>query len=130
MVNFNSEATVGVPAEDVEKISILQRRYDFIEAVESYNKQVFRKIQPDSSVVRARLMSLFLEVYAMLKRRLEQEVFSNVEKICTTGEEFNEVMSAFLIINNELDVVRLIKIDTRVVYNERNVEEENKIKGF
>jgi len=130
MVNFNSEATVGVPAEDVEKISILQRRYDFIEAVESYNKQKFRQINSDLSVVRARLMSLFLELHAMLKRRLTQEVFSEVQNFCISAESFDQVMSAFITINTELDIIKLIKIDSRVVYNERDVEEENKIKGF
>ena len=39
MVDFNNDITVGIPAADIERVSILQRRYDFIEAFEVFNIQ-------------------------------------------------------------------------------------------
>jgi len=39
MVDFNSDVMVGMPAIDIERVSILQRRYEFIDAFEFYKKK-------------------------------------------------------------------------------------------
>lgn len=53
-MDFNNETTVGIPAADVERISILQRRYDMIEALEDYKKKRLNGVGVTLSIVRAR----------------------------------------------------------------------------
>jgi len=132
MVDFNNEATIGTPAADVEKISILQRRYDLIEAFEQYKKGRLANVGTSLSITRARLISLFLELQATLERRLTKDkkyqelkdlIFAN-----SLTEE--EILSAIYIINRELDKINLTKIDNQRVYDSTSVETENKEKGY
>lgn len=138
MVDFNNEITVGVPAVDVQKISILQRRYDLIEAFEHYKKGRLNGAGMTLALAKARLISLFLELQALLKRRLEAKGKNNkgldydtIYKIVfdpkATEEDFLEV---FFSINEELDNMRLTRVDNQTAYNSRNVEEENRVKGY
>lgn len=129
MVDFNNEATIGTPATDVVKISILERRYDVIEAFEHYKKKKFDGIQAPLSIVRARLMSLFLEIQAMLKRKMKPEDYVLLVK-GVGADKYDEVMAAFIEINEFVDELRLTRIDNQRVYNSQDVEEENKVKGF
>jgi hypothetical protein len=129
VVDFNNEATIGTPASEVVKILILQRRYDMMEALEQYNKLQNQDQEADISVARARLFSLFLEIQAMLKRRLTKEeyddLFSQVE-----SSNKNQIMKAIYSINEQMDKISLTKIDTKRVYDTTRVEKENKIKGL
>lgn len=131
MVDFNNETTVTTPPSDIVKISILQRRYDLIEAYEDYKKRRFNGVNISLSVVRARLISMFLEIQAALKRRLELEDYTLIKNKCL-GKEITEeeVLDTIFKINEELDSMRLIVPDTARVYNKFRVEEENKEKGF
>lgn len=130
MVDFNNDATVGTPAVDVERISILQRRYDLIEAIEYYRKKRLDGAAFPISVVRSRLFSLFLEVQACLKRRLKPEDYNNLFSICYDSKEELELLDAVYKINEVLDELRLTRIDTQKVYDSTDTEAENKIKGF
>ena len=130
MVDFNNEATIGTPALEVEKISILQRRYDFIEALEDYKKKRMMNSQQPLSYASARLFSLFLEVSAMLQRRLKPEDFALLKINCYACSEELRMLESFTIINRELDTIQLIKIDTSKVYDATDIEAENKIKGY
>jgi len=131
MVDFNNEATIGTPAGDVERISILQRRYDLIEAYESYKKARFQGANASLSISRARLISLFVELQASLERRFTSEVYKELrEKIFSDSLEEPDFIEAVFTINRELDKMRLITIDTQKVYDSLDVEEENKIKGY
>ena len=144
MVNFNNDATVGIPATDIEKISILQRRYDLIEAIEAYYKNKFKGIAGETSIISARLMSLFYEIQAMLKRRhtpkakkkgaatKADDTFEKIKKVCTstTTIKIEDVVNVLELINDELDVVRLTRIDTQKVYDETDIEEELKEQGY
>ena len=130
MVDFNNEATVGTPAVDIERISILRRRYDFIEAWEDYKKQSYQGVSAGLNVVRARLFSLFLELQAMIKRRKSNDYNKIVETIKNKSSTETDILDIFVLINEELDAIKLTKIDTQRVYDSSNVEEENEIKGF
>lgn len=125
MVDFNNESTVSTPAVDVVKILILQRRNDFIEALEAYRKEIYRGIHTDNSIVKSRLNSLFLEVSAALKRSLKEEDFEALrEKITTDKIEYLE--EAFLMLNTWLDDKHIIRVDNKKTYDRRRVENENK----
>ena len=130
MVDFNNETTVGTPAVDVERISILQRRYDLIEAVEDYKKKRYAGAGMALNIVRARLFSMFLEIQACLKRRLKPEQYTALLKTCLTDTQEERILEAIYWINEVLDEIRLTRIDTQQVYDRMDVEAENKMKGF
>lgn len=138
MVDFNNETTIGTPATEVEKISILQRRYDLIEAYEAYKKGRLGMVEANLSITRARLISLFLELQASLKRRLfkkaEGQTKNEYEKLKDSifADKLNEeqLLKVIFRINEELDEMRLIRVDNQKVYDSTDVEEENKEKGY
>lgn len=129
MVDFNNEATVGTPATEVVKILLLQRRYDLMEALEKYYKDKFQQTETDLTIVKARLLTLFLEMQAGLKRRLKKTEYDLlIQKInADTESELNE---AILTLNEELDKINLTKIDTRKVFDTSRALLENKVKGL
>lgn len=130
MVDFNNETTIGTPAIDVERISILQRRYDVIEALEDYKKKRFMGSGSPISYVRARLFSLFVEIQAYLKRTISKVDYDKLLDTCLTCKDEEGLIEALFIINERLDAMRLIRIDTQKVYDATSVEGEDKIKGF
>lgn len=130
MVDFNSGETIGRPAVDVVKISILQRRYDFIEAYEDFKKKRLAGAAAPLSIVRARLISFFLEIQACLKRRYKSDDFKEVHKDVFNSEDEDKILDLFYNFNEELDNINLTRIDTEKVYNKLRVEEENKMKGY
>lgn len=129
MVDFNNEATIGTPAGDVVKILILQRHYDLLEAVEHYNKQVAMGQEANISTVKARLYTLFIQIQAMLKRRLPSKEYEDFKEQIQSDDD-QKILEAIYRINEELDKINLTKIDTKKVYDSTNVEKENKVKGL
>jgi hypothetical protein len=131
MVNFNNDATIGTPAIDIQRVSILQRRYELIETFEDYKKKAYRNDAVPIHTVRARLLSLFIEIQATLKRRMKEPVYTKLRNIVKNSNSTeDEIYSVIEQINEELDIMRLIRIDTQKVYDSTNVEEENKEKGY
>lgn len=129
MVDFNNEVTVGTPAVDVVRILILQRRSDLIEALERYNKQEYQNSTPDISVVRARLVSLFIELQAGLKRRLKVKQYEDLlEKVYAGDKE--SIYWCIDYINNYLDEIRLTRLDNKPQVDKTNWEEHNKAYGY
>lgn len=125
MVDFNNESTITTPAADVVKILILQRRNDFLEALEAYNKEKARGIQTDISIVKSRLMSLFLEIQPALRRTYSAEDYEELQVLIDARDE-QEIIRAFIAINTWLDDKKLIRIDTRKQYDRTIAENENK----
>jgi hypothetical protein len=130
MVDFNNDTTVGTPAVDVERISILQRRYDVIEALEDYKKKRMMGSESPISFVRARLFSLFVELQAYLKRKLSEKDYNDLLNTCLNDNNEDNLVKAMFRINEELDSLRLIKVDTHIAYDATNVEEESRVKKF
>ncbi len=131
MVDFNNDSTIGTPAVDIERISILQRRYHLIEAYEEYKIKKYFGSQIPIHVVRARMLSLFIEIQATLKRRLKKNEYDELRKKVisekTTDDEVYELIET---INEELDEMRLTRVDTQKVYDSTDVEAENEVKGY
>jgi hypothetical protein len=131
MVDFNNETTIGTPASDVEKISILQRRYELIEALEHYKKQNFQGINAPLVYVQARLLSLFVQLYSSLKRRIPKTDFEALEKgVLRKDLKEAELLPIIFMLSDELDKIHLTRIDNETVYDSTSVEKENKVKGY
>lgn len=131
MVDFDNETTVGMPAVDVERILILERRYNLFEALEKFNRSRMIGAEGDMSIVRARLFSMFLEIDAMLKRQMQDEDFTKLKRqIMSTDATEEEMLTSIQTINEILDKVQLTRIDTRIRYDSRRVEVENDQKGL
>ena len=134
MVNFEGEATVGIPAAEVEKITILQRRFELFEALEDYNKNQLSGRNIPTAIVKASLRTLFLEIQAMLKRRYDKsgnkENYHKLRRACMESNDMPTIINAIYTLNEDLDKIKLTMIDTQRQYDSTNVEEENKIKGY
>lgn len=129
MVDFNNEATISTPATEVIKIEILERRYNLIEAVEAYNKQIASGVQAETGIVKARLLSLFMEVHPALERGFKSKDREEL-LLLLDSDEFRDLMRGFFIINAWLDKVRLTRIDNKAQYDRTITEEENKATGL
>lgn len=130
MVNFNNDTTIGRPAVDVERISILQRRYDMIEAFEAYKKSRMLGMDVDLSIVRCRLMSLFIEVQGMLKRQLNAKDYLELYNICFESKNEKDILNAIFHMSEFLDSIKLTRVDTQPVYDYEDAEAENTIMGY
>lgn len=105
---------------------ILQRRNDVIDAIEGYRKIELHS-EPDSSIVRARLFSLFLEIQAMLKRKRKD--YDELRRR-TESQDIYEMIELYFVFNEFLDENRLIRIDTKEIYDRTRVSVEDKVKGI
>ena len=130
MVDFNNDVTIGTPAVDVERISILQRRYDLLDALEDYKKKKFQGSNTNMSIVKARLVSFFLEIQAILKRRLKNPDYTAVVSKVFSSNNETEILDLIYKFNEMLDDIRLIRIDNKRLYDPGNVEAENEAQGY
>lgn len=140
MVDFNNEATIGTPAVDVQRITVLQRRYDLFEVLEDHKKKTLSGVSFPFSYVQARLMTLFLELQGMLKRRWKdkgkeelKQAYDDLYNVCmgkkdSASEE--DYIKAILKLNEFLDELNLTKLDTRQQYDSGDMEKENDVKGY
>lgn len=129
MVDFNNEVTVSTPASDVVRILVLQRRSDLFEALERYNKMDFQGIAQDNSVVKARLITLFLELQGGLKRRLKPEIYEDLKNNIFDNDK-DKIIKAVYYLNEYLDEIRLTRLDNRPNVDSIKWEEVNKAYGY
>jgi hypothetical protein len=133
MVDFNNETTIGKPPKEIVALIILEKLYNFLEAYEEYIKRRLGGAAWPIATVRARLSTLFLIAYPMLKRRLQPEAFEKVRVLCedtTSKPADKEILDAFKIISNVLDELGLTKLDDKPVFNRRRIEEANTAQGY
>lgn len=128
MVDYNNETTVTRPAADVARIQILERRANVIEAFEFYQKKDANGIHMDLGVIQSRLYGLFLELQAALKRRETTGYGKVLNQV--KGRKYDDLLEAFLFINEYLDKINLTKIDTNRTYDSTLVAEEDREKGL
>lgn len=129
MVDFNNAATVGIPATDVEKICVLQRRDNMIEAIESTNIKKQLNANPAIHIMKARLYSLFLNLQPALKRN-KTKTYEVIEQLCRIPKDYNECMQGFTYLNTYLDEIKITRLDTIKTYDQDDIEAENKMKGY
>ena len=134
MVDFNNETTISVPAADIVRVLMLQRRNDCIEAREKLMSMGSKGFQVDSSIYRSRLFSYFMELEGMLFRRFEKvEVSKGLSRYAWVlgrlgSKEAAELDEVFFFFNHLLDEIQLTKIDSKKQFDSSRVEIENREK--
>lgn len=116
MVDFNNESTVTVAPADLVKIIILQKWDNFNLSQEHYIEHMYanRLTSVDLPILRSRLMSLFNCLQATLKRRINDTKYDLLLHAIRTGD-YEQIIEASRTINEELDSMGLLKIDTKQV---------------
>lgn len=128
MVDFNSEATIARSKAEIEGFSILEKRAFVIDAIEDYEKKAAGGVNANCQYVRARIVALFWQVKAMLKRKqpkLHDELWRSVK-----SKKYDELEMAFDKLSDYLDTLKLTQIDTGKVYDSSSVEAENRAKNL
>lgn len=129
MVDWENTATVAVPAYDILRVLILQRRDAFIEALEAYHRAKNQGMAARTYEVRARLNSLYEELFAAFtngKTETEVKEFEEMLK----ADDLKTLIAAWRTINSWLYDKKLIQFDTRLQYDSTRAEQENDLKGM
>jgi len=130
MVNFNNETIVGIPAADIERLLICQRRSDVLEALEDYKKRRFQGSNTNLSIVRARLITYFLEIQALFKRRTTPTEYKDFWTKIKESQSETDIYDMVMTLSELLDKIGLIKVDTKKVINTADTEAENREEGL
>jgi len=138
MVDFDNDATVGTPPLDLVRILILQRHYDVLEALELYFKQKYNGQEMNIGLLRARMITLFYQLQAVLKRKLKEtnknkktEYQILFEQVSNEGEVLEEdILSAFETINTLLDDLHLTRFDTKLNIRSASAVVQDKARGY
>ena len=128
MVDFNNEVTVGTPAIDIVLVLVLQARANVFDSLELYNKQKANGIQASLSVVKARLVTWFLEHQAYFKRSMEEGEYKTLSKDLINGSklEYDRILEIIFFLNEKLDTLKITKLDIKKQYDRGSLEAENK----
>lgn len=131
MVNFNDSQTVSTPALNINKVLIIQRRAELIDALEQWRISYYSDIsnQKFKSILRGKIYSLFIEIKSMLKRKYEKKAFEQLETEIKS-DDINDIYMAIDKLNDFLDELDLTKIDTRRNINTGRIEKMNQYKGL
>lgn len=130
MVDFNNEVTVGLPAWNILKVLVLQRRDDFINALEAYNRALKQGIAARDYEVAARLNSLFQELRPHIRASVKPEDFAIIEAKATNPGGQKDIMDAWNYLNEWLYNKELTKWDGKKQYDRTRTERENKETGL
>lgn len=135
MVNFNDGQTISTPSLNINKIMILQRRAEFIDAYERWFEQAHQENENNLYLSRmvSKLNTLFLEIRSMLKRKLKQknklEEYNQL-KIAINSNDSKKIISAFEYIDDFLDQIQITPVDIKRQIDTSRIEEINKYKGL
>jgi hypothetical protein len=134
MVNFNDSQTVSTPALNINKVLIIQRRAELIDALEQYKISVYANApnQKFKAILRGKLNSLFTEIKSMLKRKYDKKEEGNYQKLKTLieSDDTYDTYEALDKINDFLDELDLTRIDVRRQIDTSKIEEMNQYKGL
>jgi len=143
MVDFNSEGLFTSNKSQIIELVILGRRDELINTFQLWRENVIGNTSKEVTLknkLRAVLFALFLELERTLYRRLvnvkDKKVVDSVEfdklKASCMGVEAevdnDSLIDAYLIINNCLDGLGMIRVDKERNY--KTLEDLNKLKGL
>lgn len=129
MVDFNSEITIGTPAVDIVRVLFLQRRSDALEALEFCDKKRRAGVDFPTDTATSRMFSFFLEIQPVLVRRLSKESLQELALLAQSAD-YKQLVTAFTLMNQILDDIKLTRIDSGKQIDTTDVESENEEKGI
>lgn len=136
MPNFQ-EITVSKPADMIEKITILQDRFNVIEALEDYNKKYMDNCETSQSVLKARLGTWYIRhqgyIYRVMKEKEQIEEYQNIERLIFfnhTNLKQDQIMYLIKWLNILCDTLTITKVDTRKYYDRTDIEKDNEYNGL
>jgi hypothetical protein len=104
---------------------------DLNEAWEYYSKQKHLGTTSGLNVVHARTESLFNALAPYLERKIDNKDFESTKKVLFEYEPSEKrLREIFFLINKQLDIDRITRMDTKTVYDGTRVELENVEKGL
>lgn len=131
MVDFNNETTVAQPPHLINHITYLERLEQIIEALESYyliesnNMETYTK----ETVIKARIMALWFKMGAMVKRRLGEERFTELDHAVKGMKKPEDLIDFFQWMNSFIDDIGLNKVDVKAKLS-GNIMERNRAQGW
>jgi hypothetical protein len=127
--NYNVTTSISNPIE-YYKILILQRLNDLVEAWETYFKGKNSGTEISTSIIHARTVSLYLSLYAYLKRKSAKFTVDIDKKLFDREPTEKQLREIYVLINEQLDIDRLTRFDTKTTYDGTLAETENKHFGL
>ena len=121
-------ATTSTP-QNYYTTLIVQRLNDLVEAWESYYKNKGLGIEVNLNIVHARTNSIFLALLPYIKRK--SIPIDNTYKILFEGEpNEKQLLEIFTVINTQLDIDKITRMDNRRVYDNLNPDAEDDALGY
>lgn len=129
-MDFNNSETVARSSSEIEQLTILEARYNFLTAREEASKMKLRGVNADLSIMRARLETIFWVIEATLKRKDKEKWEELAESINDSKTlKYEDLMYIYTELSGFLDALEVTKIDVRE-RKSRNLEERNKNAGY
>ena len=134
MVDFNSEGAFTSNKAHILELVILGRRDELINAFQLWRESRIENNSKEPNLknkLRAVLFALFLELERPISRRLKAH-YDSIKKTVYSLDVIDDrdLINVFLLINEALDEMNLIKIDNKKKYASTLVENENEEKGI
>lgn len=128
MSQFSSLATVTRSAEDIVRITILNARFNFLEALEKYMQVSERGLNVDLSVSKARLVTLWLEIRSTYydKRGVDKGAVLHAKVFSINSKD--DLVNVYCVIDSFLYEIKLTFIASKTVYDTFLPEAENSAK--
>jgi hypothetical protein len=120
MVDYNNEVTISKPAQDIERIQVLERRAYAIDALGKYKESRAKKIRDGSEeLFKASMLKLLSQVQGMYKRIKGDAQYRTLKKTIEEGK-IKEQEEQLEIINDFLDEIHLTRLDLKTKRNRSN----------
>lgn len=125
MVNFNNDTTITRPAYEINKVTVLERRMNCIDAFEAFYKQKKSGAvsQQSKAMLFSRVFAIYLELFPILERHSHVN-FKELRAKIEAGDS-QSLEEAFYTMLRFLDAIKLTPIDTEKTYNSTDAEAEN-----
>ena len=136
MVDFNSDSALSANKGHILELIILGRRDELINTFQSWKENSLANTSKSESLkykLQSILTALFLEIDRAFYRRVENKEDYDRIRTSLLGNEIisdEELIEYFFVINNTLDNLQLIKVDTKKKYDTTEIEAENEEKGL
>jgi len=145
MVDFNAEGTFTANKGHILELVVLGRRDELINTFQLWKEASFNERSTEDNLknkLRSVLFALFLELDSTLFRKLcerdkrgvvrDRSKYDELKNLLSNSKSISddELLDTFFVINNVLDGLNLIRLDTKRVYDASNVETENEEKGL